>query len=81
MKYYIYAEDLCSALIGPFDTKEDAEAHVKFCKERGDCATMDILTADEADRGSKMQEIGMRLTPEEDRRWNAEEDRYESGQG
>lgn len=69
-KFYVYAEDLASALIGPFDDRAAAEAHVVFLAERGDAAEGRVVTEAEA---AAMEEPGMRLTPDEDRDWRTPE--------
>lgn len=72
MGYWVYAEDLVSALIGPFDNRAEAEAHVEFCAERGDASEAEgntrILTDEEVAplRGT----VGMIMTPDEDRNYD-----------
>ena len=60
--YWIHAEDLVAVLVGPFASRESAEAHIRFCEARGDAADMNVVT-DEAARGMNLD----RWTPEEDR--------------
>lgn len=69
MKYWIWAEDLVAAMIGPFDTREEAEAHIKFCEDRGDGAEMKVINGVEAD----YMDPNMVLTPEQDKKWGSQE--------
>lgn len=59
---WIYAEDLVGALVGPFTSNEAAEAHMEFCRERGDAAEMKIVTDTSAYPADTM-----RMTPQEDK--------------
>jgi hypothetical protein len=63
---FIYSEDLASALIGPFANREEAQAHLKFCEERGDGARSEIISGFIA-RLIPDSEIGIRLTPAQDK--------------
>lgn len=64
--FYVYAEDLCAGLVGPFLDRASAEAHVAFCAARGDADPGRIVDDREAQtlRGPDTLE----LTAEEDRR-------------
>lgn len=44
--WWIRAEDLILALVGPFDTEAQAQDHVRFCEARGDGATMVVFQGD-----------------------------------
>lgn len=71
MKYFIIAEDLARALVGPFDTKADAETHVTFCVDRGDGATHEIVSQAELDTDADNYDLVM--TAEEDRAFNVDD--------
>lgn len=73
MRYFINAEDLVCALIGPFDTKDAAEAHIQFCIDRGDGADMEVITETEM-KTIDSDVYGLILTAEEDRAWEAPRD-------
>jgi hypothetical protein len=65
MPFYVFAEDLVGALIGPFATVTDAQAHIAFCEARGDGAEMCVVADDEvAELGDR---VAYRLTPDQDR--------------
>lgn len=64
--FYVYSEDLAAGLVGPFLTRQQAEAHVAFCRIRGDADPGTVLTWQEA--GAKLANPGMMLlSPEADR--------------
>lgn len=64
-EFWIYAEDMVGAIIGPFSGMDSAREHIKFCEGRGDAACMRVITGEEKD------EIDVdEITPEEDRRYN-----------
>ena len=50
--FYLFGEDLAAGLVGPFETREAAERHLKFQTVRGDASssngTAKILTEEEA---------------------------------
>lgn len=50
MGYWLYAEDLARALIGPFESKESAQEHIEFCRRRGDADPGKIVTEEEAEK-------------------------------
>jgi hypothetical protein len=65
--FYIFGEDLASALVGPFLTREEAEQHLKFCADRGDGARSEVISGFVA-RKIDERNIGIYLTPEEDKK-------------
>ncbi len=65
MTYYVYAEDLASALIGPFHQQSVAETHIIYCQRRGDGAEMRVV--DSAEAALLRPDIGTECTPREDR--------------
>jgi len=67
-KFHIYACDLACALITPFASRAEAEAHVRFCQDRGDAATMRILD-DEELKQIDADDFHQILSPEEDRQY------------
>ncbi len=69
---FIYARDFVSALIGPFDTKEAAYAHIVFCCGRGDGATMQIVDDPEELAKIKEEWAPMDVTVVEDLQFNPE---------
>jgi hypothetical protein len=69
---YIYAQDFVSALIGPFDSKEAAYAHIVFCCGRGDGATMQVVDDPEELAKIKEEWAPMDVSVEEDLKFNPE---------
>jgi hypothetical protein len=62
--FFVFAEDLCSCLVGPFETREEAEGHLAWCRdERHDGATMEVVSRFIAERLSP----DMTMTPALDR--------------
>lgn len=85
-EFYIYAEDLAAAVIGPFPTLFHAAMHVLFCAERGDAAFSEhgglhrIVDEDTVVR-EDMRYLALTLTPEQDRAyssWDADADSQET---
>lgn len=66
MQYYIYAEDLASGLIGPFESENAAHNHVTFCRMRGDADPGAVITATEAWNLRREGRVDMEMTPEQD---------------
>lgn len=66
--YYIYAEDLVGALVGPFNSISAAEEHMLFCEERGDAATTRVVDETEA-RALTQEGVHTYVTAEKDRKW------------
>ena len=62
---------MVSVLVGPFDCKDAADAHIEFCEERGDGATMRAITKEEADREYGDLEV---ISSEDDREYAPPED-------
>ncbi len=71
---YVYAEDLASALIGPFANVAEAEAHIAFCAARGDAADACVVSANQAADLRNAGRICMELTAQQDREWQLEEE-------
>lgn len=65
MKYYILADDLASAVIGPFDNSDMAEAHIEFCRQRGDSAEMEVASETFAYKWA-IEHNALQMTAEED---------------
>lgn len=63
MAVWVRAEDLVVAFVGPFASRAEAEAHVEFCKARGDGAVFEIR--ERIEEGPTADD--WTLTPEEDR--------------
>lgn len=63
---WIRAEDFVVAIVGPFQEIEDAQAHIGFCKERGDSAVFRIIGNAEAEE-EIAKPYSFVLGPEEDR--------------
>ena len=66
-KFYIYGEDLVDGLTGPFDTRAEAEEHVRLCESRGDADPGKVITGTEAQAIVRNDPGILVLTPEEDR--------------
>lgn len=64
--FHIIAEDLAKALITPFSTLEEAEAHIRFCAERGDSASHVIIN-DEDLSHCDADDFALIMSPSEDR--------------
>lgn len=70
--YFIYSEDLCAGITGPFSSVIAAWAHIEFMRHRGDASvlyhenTLEILQRDAA--LLKMRDLGYLnlVSPEED---------------
>jgi hypothetical protein len=60
---WLFAEDLRSALIGPFASDWHADEHIAFCRCRGDAAIPWLVTLEE---GLALHP-GLVITPAEDR--------------
>lgn len=60
MKWYVRAEDLVVAWVGPFNSWIEASNHIDFCTARGDGALI-------RDEGQFTPGGDMVMTPEEDR--------------
>lgn len=68
--YYILCEDMASALIGPFSSRQKAELHQKFCEERGDGSALEgswEIISNFTVKFLNEHYIGVRMTPEEDK--------------
>lgn len=63
--FFLFGSDLAFALIGPFASVADAEAHAAFCVARGDAAILRVVGSAEAD--AVRPDCGVVLTPEADR--------------
>lgn len=70
MKYYLYCEDMVGAVVGPFDTIEQAEDHIKFLDERGDADTGVIFS--ETHLEEYTERAAYVCTPQEDREANVD---------
>jgi hypothetical protein len=71
-KFYVFAEDFCSCLVGPFDTKEEAEAHLVWCRDvRNDGATMEVVSEFIGERLVAVADS--KMTPAEDKAWDPAE--------
>lgn len=68
MKYFILAEDLAAAVVGPFANSFEAEAHMAFCRQRGDSATMEVASEALADKWA-IKHAALQMTAIEDRNW------------
>jgi hypothetical protein len=66
---YIYAEDFVGALVGPFDSEDDANTHIQLCKERGDGAEMRVVTDQEAADIEDANPGMLKMTVEDDATW------------
>jgi hypothetical protein len=66
MRYFILAEDMAAAVVGPFGNSYEAEAHIAFCKMRGDSAEMEVTSESLADKWA-IKHGALRMTAEEDR--------------
>ncbi len=66
--FYLYTEDFCGALIGPFPDLAAVHLHIAFLLERGDADLGHVYRADDlmVDR-LRQQPAVMSMTPEEDR--------------
>lgn len=60
MAFWIRAEDLVAAAVGPFETEAEAVEHVLFCVARGDAAEAVVMNSEPLD-------VALRLSPAEDR--------------
>lgn len=68
--FFVFGEDFASCLVGPFASREEAEAHLDWCKNvRGDGATMEVVSQFIGERLSP----DMTATPEQDRAFNPAE--------
>ncbi len=75
--WWVYAEDLVGALIGPFNDVEGCLAHIRFCRGRGDAAQMAYYECVDGvfvdDCGHPITFDGVyRMTQEEDLRFDVE---------
>ncbi len=64
-KFYVYAEDLVAGLVGPFWSREEADAHVLFLEDRGDADRGRVV--DETEAAALRPGVGIEMTPQEDR--------------
>ena len=67
MLWYLYCEDFAAAVVGPFDDRESAEDHIRYCERRGDGATMQVVTEQEAHDLADEHPNCVWMTPTEDR--------------
>jgi hypothetical protein len=65
-RMYVFGEDMASALVGPFDTREEAQAHVAFCEARGDGARHEVISSFIAARLDPAS-VHLQMTPDEDK--------------
>jgi len=66
---YIHFQDFVDAWVGPFGNKAEVDAHIAFCKERGDAA--DVVAVEELTDKQVVDMLAdgeMILTADEDRR-------------
>jgi hypothetical protein len=67
--YYLYCEDLASALVGPFNTKEEAVDHVKWMwVDQNSSSSVTLI--DKGSYGIFAKKALMCLKPEVDRQLN-----------
>ena len=68
--FYIHGEDFCQGLVGPFATREDAEAHIEFQRARGDASVVvhnnAVIMAEDEARKTWAWENNL-YTPEKDK--------------
>ena len=65
-QFWVFGEDLASAMVGPFASKQDAEKHIEFCRARGDGAEMRVVETLDDYNDLIARKDPMLLLPEED---------------